>query len=57
MCRDYPRALQWGANPEMLPGCSYRAVACGGDRFIEALRREGLDDETLRRVKDKLHLD
>lgn len=57
MCRDYPRALLWGANPEMLPGCGYRPLACGSGRFLEALEREGLDEATLKKVKAKLHLE
>ena len=27
MCRDYPRLLLWQPNPELLPGCGYRAQA------------------------------
>src|SRR5262245_21646180 len=27
MCRDYPRLLLWQVDPEMLPGCGYRAIA------------------------------
>lgn len=57
MCRDYPRALMWQSNPEMLPGCGYRPVACGAERFIAALQKEGLTGEELEKVKRKLHLE
>ncbi len=56
MCRDYPRALLWQANPSMLPGCGYCPIAPNADKMMEALRREGLDEERLKRVKEKLHL-
>jgi Fe-S-cluster containining protein len=56
MCRDYPRVHLWEANPQFLPGCGYRAVRCGADKFIEALRKEGLEGEELERVKEKLKL-
>ena len=57
MCRDYPRALLWQANPSLLPGCGYRAVDPRADEFLDALKREGIDGEQLDRVKKKLHLD
>src|SRR5690606_19861784 len=47
MCRDYPRALLFTANPEFLPGCGYKAVACGAEKFIEALQKEGIEGEKL----------
>jgi len=56
MCRDYPRALLWGANPEMLPGCGYRPISPGADRLLEALEKESIDPAKLEEVKRRLHL-
>lgn len=57
MCRDYPRALLHTANPEFLPGCGYKAVTCGAEKFIDALRAEGIEGEKLEELKKRLHLE
>ncbi|CAN5310968.1 hypothetical protein BH09SUM1_BH09SUM1_14670 [soil metagenome] len=57
MCRDYPRGLLYTANPEMLPGCGYKPVACGAEKFIAALQQEGLSPDQLEKLKEKLRLE
>src|SRR5512141_1083878 len=42
MCRDYPRLLLWQANPEMLPGCGYRAIAPNAAALAASLARVDL---------------
>jgi hypothetical protein len=56
MCRDYPRALLWAANPTFLEGCGYRPVAPGGDKLRAALEAEGLSAEALEAIEGKLYL-
>lgn len=56
MCRDYPRVLLWQPSPSFLAECSHYPIAPGADRFLEALKREGLDEEKLQKVKEKLFL-
>ncbi len=51
-CRDYPRNLLWQPNPELLPGCGYRALppnAAGLRAAIDALDLTPAQRETLRR--------
>lgn len=57
MCRDYPRAQLWEANPAFLKGCGYRAVHPRSAEFLQSLRAEGLSEEKLAEVKQKLHLE
>lgn len=57
MCRDYPRNLLWQVSPEFLPGCGYKALDPGRDRFVEALKNEGFEGESLEALKKKLYLD
>ena len=52
ICRDYPRALLWQANPELLPRCGHRALppnAAGLRRAIDALDLAPQQREKLRR--------
>jgi uncharacterized protein len=57
MCRDYPRALLYQPSPELLPGCGYRVVARGRERWLRVLGQSGLSDEQLQKVKKGLYLD
>lgn len=57
ICRDYPRNLLWQPNPEMLPGCGYRAVAPNADALLRALQRTSLPADRLTRLRRDLHLE
>ena len=57
MCRDYPRALLSQPAPELLPGCGYRPVAAGAQRFLRALSERGLSEEQIDKLKRGLHLE
>ena len=57
MCRDYPRALLYQPSPELFPGCGYRAVARGHERWVAALESRGLTEEQMRRLKKGLYLE
>ncbi len=56
MCRDYPRALLWQANPELFEGCGYKIVSQNADRLLAALERENLTEEQMAKLKKGLHL-
>ena len=57
MCRDYPRLLLWQPNPELLPGCGYRAAPPNAAGLRAALDRAGLDPEKRERLRRGLRLD
>ena len=57
MCRDYPRALLWQPNPELLPGCGYRPVASNAASFRRALDRQPLSPEARERLERNLRLE
>lgn len=57
MCRDYPRMLLDGPEPDFFEGCGYRAVAAGAEGMIAALVEHGVEGEQLVRLKRRLHLD
>ncbi|HEX9187941.1 MAG TPA: YkgJ family cysteine cluster protein [Vicinamibacteria bacterium] len=57
MCRDYPRLLLWQANPELLPGCGYRARPPNARGLRAALDRAGLTPEQRERLRRGLRLD
>lgn len=57
MCRDYPRALLYQPNPELLPGCGYRPVARNAARMLRVLDAQPLTSEQMRRLKAGLHLE
>jgi hypothetical protein len=57
MCRDYPRLLLWQPNPELLPGCGYRAVTPKAERFRVLLRDAPLSDEQREKLRRGLRLD
>lgn len=57
MCRDYPRALLDQPQPELLPGCGYRAVAPHARRFLAVLDAQPLSEEQRVRLRRELHLD
>ena len=57
MCRDYPRALLYQPNPEMLPGCGYRPVARNAEALLRALQEASVAGDRLERLKKDLHLE
>jgi len=57
MCRDYPRALLYQANPELLPGCGYRPLARNAAALKRALDARPLSAEQRERLARELHLD
>jgi uncharacterized protein len=57
ICRDYPRALLHQPQPELLPGCGYRAVARHGRRFLTVLEQYPLTPEQRERLKRDLNLE
>ena len=57
MCRDYPRHLMWQPNPELLPGCGYRAVAPNAAGLRASIERLDLSPEQRDRLRRDLRLD
>jgi hypothetical protein len=56
MCRDYPRLLLWQPDPELLPGCGYRAVAPNATGLRRALADQPLTPEQRERLHRELRL-
>jgi hypothetical protein len=56
MCRDYPRLLLWQSEPELLPGCGYRAVAPNAARLRERLAHLSLTPEQREKLERSLYL-
>ncbi len=57
LCRDYPRVLLAQPRPEFLPGCGYRALLPGRQRFLQALEAQPLTSDQKARLKADLHLE
>ncbi len=57
MCRDYPRHLMWQPNPELLPGCGYRAVAPNAAGLRASIDRLDLSPAQQDRLRRGLRLD
>jgi len=57
MCRDYPRHLMWQPNPELLPGCGYRAVAPNAPGLRASIERLDLSPAQRDRLRRGLRLD
>ena len=57
MCRDYPRNLIYGVNPQFFPDCSLKAVAKNAASFIQALDSADLTPEQREKLHKELHLD
>jgi len=57
MCRDYPRLLLFQPNPELLPGCGYRAIPPNAEGLRSALDRAGLTPEQREKLRRGLRLD
>jgi hypothetical protein len=57
MCRDYPRLLLWQPNPELLPGCGYRAMPPNAEGLRAALDRARLTPEQREKLRRGLRLD
>ncbi len=57
MCRDYPRLLLWQANPQLLPGCGYRAAPPNADGLRDAIDRLELSAEQRVKLRKGLRLD
>jgi len=56
MCRDYPRALLYQPEPELLDGCGYRPVVPNSARFLKVLDRYPLTSEQKTRLVRDLRL-
>lgn len=57
LCRDYPRLLLWQPNPELLPGCGYRARPPNAEGLKAALSRLDLTDEQREKLRRGLRID
>jgi hypothetical protein len=57
MCRDYPRLLLWQPNPELLPGCGYRASPPNAPGLRASLERLDLTPEQREKLRRGLRLD
>jgi hypothetical protein len=57
MCRDYPRALLYQPNPEMLPGCGYRPLARNAAGLRAALAPLPLTPEQRDKLEKGLRLE
>jgi hypothetical protein len=57
LCRDYPRLLLWQPNPELLPGCGYRASPPNAAGLRVALERAKLTPEQREKLRRELRLD
>jgi hypothetical protein len=57
MCRDYPRLLLWQPDPELLPGCGYRAVAANAAGLQEALAPLDLSPQQQEALRRGLRLE
>jgi hypothetical protein len=57
MCRDYPRLLLWQPNPELLPGCGFRAIAPNAEGLRQALDRLDLTPLQREKLRRGLRLD
>jgi hypothetical protein len=57
ICRDYPRLLLWAANPELLPGCGFRARPPNADGLRRSLDSLALPPEQRAKLERDLRLD
>ena len=57
MCRDYPRLLLWQPNPELLPGCGFRAIAPNAEGVRQALDQLDLTPAQREKLRKGLRLD
>jgi uncharacterized protein len=57
MCRDYPRALLYQPDPQLLEGCGYRPVVGNGARFLRVLDQYPLTPEQKARLSRDLRLE
>jgi uncharacterized protein len=57
MCRDYPRLLLWQPNPELLPGCGYRARPPNAEGLKAELSRLELTEEQREKLRRGLRLE
>jgi uncharacterized protein len=57
MCRDYPRALLYQPEPELMEGCGYRPVLPRATRFLRVLDEQRLTSEQKARLRRGLHLE
>jgi uncharacterized protein len=57
MCRDYPRLLLWQPNPELLPGCGFRAIPPNAEGLRRALGQARLTPEQGEKLRRGLRLD
>jgi Fe-S-cluster containining protein len=57
ICRDYPRALLFQGDPEMLPGCGYRPVAANAEGLLRSLSLRPLSPEQRAKLTRGLRLE
>jgi uncharacterized protein len=57
MCRDYPRALLYQPEPELLEGCGYRPVLPRASRFLRVLDEQALSSDQKDSLRRGLHLE
>jgi hypothetical protein len=57
VCRDYPRNLMWQLNPELLPGCGYRAIPPNAAGLRNALDKLDLTPEQREKLRRGLRLE
>jgi len=57
MCRDYPRLLLWQPNPELLPGCGYKARPPNAAGLRGAIDRADLTPEQREKLRRGLRLE
>ncbi len=57
ICRDYPRLLLWQPQPELFPGCGYRALPPNAEGLRAALERLALTSEQREKLRRGLRLD
>lgn len=56
MCRDYPRALLASSDPQLLPGCGFRAVARNAAALRASLATADLPAERRAELERRLHV-
>ncbi len=56
MCRDYPRALLAASDPQLLPGCGFRALARNAGALRAALTAADLPAARRAELERRLHL-
>ncbi len=56
ICRDYPRLLLWQVDPQLFPGCGYRAVPPNAAGLAAAIDQLEITPEQRERLRKGLRL-